>query len=150
MTEEEIQENLQREALVIAPIPKRAFAMFIDEALLSMLLIVILWDAFTSAASVEDVIRLTNAFVLEFMAMKIVYQTFFVMQYGATLGKILMKIRVIEIKTLNTPGFLSAFNRGVFRIISEMFLYLGFLWGTMNPLRQTWHDKTARTLVVNA
>ncbi len=148
--EEEIQERLKREELVVAPIAKRAFAMFIDEALLSLLLIVVLWDSFTSAASVEDVIHLTNAFVLEFMAMKIVYQTFFVMQYGATLGKIMMKIQVIEIETLSTPGFLSAFNRGVFRIISEMFLYLGFLWGTMNPLHQTWHDKTARTLVVNA
>ena len=148
--EEEIQERLKREELVIAPIAKRAFAMFIDEALLSMLLIVVLWDAFASAASVEDVINLTNAFVLEFMAMKIVYQTFFVMQYGATLGKIMMKIQVIEVENLSTPGFLSAFNRGVFRIISEMFLYLGFLWGTMNPLHQTWHDKTARTLVVNA
>ncbi len=148
--EEEIQERLKREELVVAPIAKRAFAMFIDEALLSLLLIVVLWDAFTAASSVEEVINLTNAFVLEFMAMKIVYQTFFVMQYGATLGKILMKIRVVEVGTLATPGFLSAFNRGVFRIISEIFLYLGFLWGTMNPLHQTWHDKTARTLVVNA
>ncbi len=148
--QEEIQERLQREELAVAPIAKRAFAMFIDEALLSMLLIVVLWDSFTTAASVEDVINLTNAFVLEFMAIKIVYQTFFVMQYGATLGKIVMKIRVVEVETLSTPGFLSALNRGIFRIISEMFLYLGFLWGTMNPLHQTWHDKTARTLVVNA
>jgi uncharacterized RDD family membrane protein YckC len=84
------------------------------------------------------------------MAMKIIYQTFFVMQYGATLVKILMKIQVVEVKTLSTPTVASAFNRAVFRIISELFLYLGFLWGTMNPLHQTWHDLTARTLVVDA
>ncbi len=72
------------------------------------------------------------------------------MQYGATLGKIIMKIQIVEASTLSTPSFTSAFNRAVFRIFSELFLYLGFLWGTMNPLRQTWHDKTARTLVVDA
>ena len=52
--------------------------------------------------------------------------------------------------TLDTPMILSAFNRAVFRVVSEMIFYLGFLWGMMDPLRQTWHDKTARTVVVDA
>lgn len=72
------------------------------------------------------------------------------MQYGATLGKLAMKIRVIEIKTLNNPNVLVALNRGIIRVISEMLLYLGFLWGILNPARQTWHDLSAKTLVVNA
>ena len=148
--EDKLEERLKREELVIASLKKRGVSMFIDEMLLSLLLIIILWDSFSSAVTVEEMILLTNTFVLEFMAMKIIYQTFFTMQYGATLGKIIMKIQIIEISTLSTPSFQSSFNRGVFRIISELFLYLGFLWGTMNPLHQTWHDKTARTLVVDA
>ena len=148
--EDELQERLQREELSISSVRKRGFSMFIDEMLLSILLIIALWDSFSTAQSTEEIIVLTNTFVLEFMAMKILYQTFFIMQYGATLGKIIMKIQVIEMATLSTPTFQSAFNRAVFRILSELFLYLGFLWGTMNPLRQTWHDKTARTLVVDA
>ena len=82
--------------------------------------------------------------------MKIVYQTFFVMQYGATLGKLAVKIKVIEIATLTNPNILSSLNRAIFRIVSEMLFYLGFLWGMMDPARQTWHDKTAKTLVVDA
>jgi len=61
--------------------------------------------------------------------MKIIYQAFFVMQYGASLGKIAMKIRVIEIKTLDNPNVISSLNRAIFRVISEMLFYLGFLWG---------------------
>ena len=95
-------------------------------------------------------IILTNQFVLEYMAMKIIYQAFFVMQYGATLGKLAVKIKVIEIKTLNYPSVISSLNRAIFRVISEMLFYLGFLWGMMDKSRQSWHDKTARTLVVNA
>jgi uncharacterized RDD family membrane protein YckC len=125
-------------------------AFFIDEMLLSFILIVALWDSFTNAQSVEQLIALTNSFVLEYMMMKIIYQTFFVMQYGATLGKLAMKIKVIEIKTLENPNVLVSLNRSIFRVISEMLLYLGFLWGMLDPARQTWHDKTAKTLVVNA
>ena len=125
-------------------------AFFIDEMLLSFLLIFALWDSFSQAKTMEEMINLTNSFVLEYMMMKIIYQAFFVMQYGATIGKIAMKIRVIEIKTLDNPNVISSLNRAIFRIISEMLFYLGFLWGMMDPLRRTWHDLTAKTLVVNA
>ena len=147
---EEIESVLHREGLVLAPIKKRALAFFIDEMLLSFLLIIAMSDSFSNAKTMEEIIILTNSFMFEYLLMKIVYQTFFVMQYGATLGKIAMKIRVIEIITLNNPSLLCALNRAIFRVISEMFFYLGFLWGVMDPSRQTWHDKTARTLVVNA
>ena len=147
---EEIENILHREGITLADIKKRAMAFLIDETLLSFLLIFALWDSFAAAKNVEEVIFLTNTFILEYITMKIVYQAFFTMQYGATLGKIAMKIRVIEIRTLQKPNVLSALNRAIFRIISETFFYLGFLWGILDPSHQTLHDKTAKTLVVNA
>ncbi len=146
---EEIQDILHSEGMSLASIKKRATAFFIDEMLLSLLLIIALSDSFFEAKTVEEMIILTNKFVLEYMAMKIFYQAFFVMQYGATLGKLLMKIRVVEIKTLQTPNVIVALNRSIVRVVSEMLFYLGFLWGVMDPARQTWHDKSAKTLVVN-
>lgn len=150
MMAEEIIERLEREQLHLAPIKKRAVATLIDEFLLSFLLIIVLWDSFNQTETLEDMIMLTNAFVFEFMAIKIVYQAFFTWQYGATLGKIVMKIRIVELSTLDSPTLAAAFNRAIFRIISEMIFYLGFLWGVLDPLRQTWHDKTARTVVIDA
>ncbi len=147
---EEIENLLHREAFTLASIPKRSWAFFIDELLLSFLFIIIIWDSFVRATTFEEMISLTNSFVLEYMAIKIIYQTFFVSMYGASIGKILLKIRVIEISTLQKPTPLAAFNRAVFRIISELLFYLGFLWGMLNPTRQTWHDFTAKTLVINA
>ncbi|MEA1918665.1 MAG: RDD family protein [Campylobacterota bacterium] len=147
---DEIEDILHREQLELADVKKRGLAFFIDELLLSVLLMVVLWDSFVNAETMEQIINVTNTFVLEYMAMKIIYQTFFVMQYGATLGKILMKIQVIEIRTLSHPSLSTAFNRATFRIISEMLFYLGFLWGSFDPLKRTWHDRTAQTLVVNA
>ncbi|MBE0514303.1 RDD family protein [Sulfurimonas sp.] len=147
---EEINKRLYQEGMTLAPIKKRGMAFFIDEMLLSLLLIIALGDSFFDAKTVEEMIILTNAFVLEYMAVKVVYQAFFVMQYGATLGKIVMKIRVIEIGTMQKPNVVVALNRAVVRVISEMMFYLGFVWGVMDPMRQTWHDKSAKTLVINA
>ena len=147
---DEIEKILHRENLTLASISKRSTAFVIDEFLLSFLLIFALWDSFSTAATMEEIIALTNSFVLEYIALKIIYQAFFVMQYGATVGKLLLKIRVVEIHTLSNPNVVVALNRSIFRILSEMLFYLGFLWGMLDKTRQTWHDKTAKTLVVNA
>ena len=147
--DEKLDSLLEREHLTLASIRQRAAAFGIDEVLLSIILIVILSGPISKATTLEAMIAVTNSFLLEYMAIKIVYQTFFTMQYGATIGKIIMKIRVIEIATLSNPSFLSAFNRSVFRIISEILFYLGFIWAMLDPYRRSWHDRTGRTLVVN-
>jgi len=148
--DETIQITLHRENLTLASIAKRSTAFVIDELLLSLLVIIALWDRFENATDMQELIYVTNSFVLEYMFLKIIYQAFFTMQYGASIGKLIMKIKVIEIRTLSNPNVLSSLNRAIFRILSEMFFYLGFLWGMMQVSRQTWHDKTAKTLVVNA
>jgi uncharacterized RDD family membrane protein YckC len=147
---EEVEKLLHREGLVLTDIKTRAFAFFIDEVLLSLLLMVALWERFTTAETTEEMIIVINSYLFEYMLIKILYQTFFTMMYGASIGKIVTKIRVIEIATLENPSFLVSLNRAIFRVISEMFFYMGFLWAMMNPLKEAWHDKTAKTLVINA
>ncbi|HLD24019.1 MAG TPA: RDD family protein [Sulfuricurvum sp.] len=148
--DERLDTLLQREHLSLASLRQRAAAFGIDELLLSVIMIVILWDSIANANTLEEMIAVTNSFLLEYMAIKILYHTFFTMQYGASLGKIVMKIRVIELSTLSNPRFLCAFNRSVFRVVSEILFYLGFVWAMLDPFHRSWHDRTARTLVINA
>lgn len=148
--DEQLESLIRREQIALASIRQRAAAFGIDELLLSMIMIVILWDTMAQAKTLEAMIDVTNSFLLEYMAIKIIYQTFFTMQYGASLGKIVMKIRVIELSTLSNPRFLSAFNRSVFRVVSELLFYLGFVWAMLDPYRRSWHDRSGRTLVINA
>ena len=148
--DERIDSLLQREHLELSSIRQRAAAFGIDELLLSVIMMIILWDAMAKAQTLESMISITNSFLLEYMAIKIIYQTFFTMQYGEKKKKIIMKIRVIELTTLSNPSFLSAFNRSVFRVVSEILFYLGFEWAMLDPYRRSWHDRTGRTLVINA
>jgi len=147
---EEIEEFLYREELELATIFKRAMAAAIDDTILSVLLVIILFDSLSSLQSAEQMVGFINSFMLEFITIKIIYHLIFTTLYGATAGKMVMKIRVIEISTATNPTWSVSLNRSIFRIVSEMFFYLGFLWGMMDPNRQTWQDKTAKTLVINA
>ena len=122
----------------------------IDEILISLLFIFIYLDQIPPDATTEQTIGIINSLVFYVMVLKVVYQTFFVWMYGATLGRIAMKIRVISTGDLENPTFLLALSRASFRIISESLFYLGFVWAMLNPKRETWHDKVANTLVINA
>jgi uncharacterized RDD family membrane protein YckC len=145
----EVEERLGSAGLELASIQKRAFAFFIDELILSFLFLIIIYEQVAAISEPDAIVALINSFTFEYLLIKIVYQTFFVYQYSATLGKIFMKIQIVDAETMEKPIFGSALNRGVFRIISEMIFYLGFVWAFYSKNRQGWHDKTARTLVVN-
>jgi uncharacterized RDD family membrane protein YckC len=147
---EEIYRLLDREELFLANKQKRIGAYLLDELILSVIWLSVIWDAFSGLDNIEDKILLINSYILEFMALKIIYHTFFVMQYAASPGKIIMKIRILELSTASSPSFLTSLNRASVRVISELFFYAGFVWGLLDPANQTWHDKTAKTVVVDA
>jgi len=150
MTEEEVIEKFERENITLASFPKRLFAYLIDEILVSFLFVMIYIGSIEDSKNVEETINMINGLVLYIMILKVIYQTFFVWMYGATLGKIFMKIRVVSINDLENPDVIYSLNRAIVRILSESVFYIGFVWAFMNPKRETWHDKAGRTLVVNA
>jgi len=109
-----------------------------------------LWDTISQAKDLQTFLFITNAYAFEYLGIKIVYQTIFVALYGASLGKMAMRIRVASLDGGGNPGWATALNRAVFRILSEVIFYLGFIWAMFDPYNQAWHDRTARTVVVNA
>ena len=122
----------------------------IDEILISVLFALIYFDQIPDNMTTEEMIDAINGLFGYVVVLKVSYQTYFVWMYGATLGKIAMKIRVISTDDLEKPSFLFSLSRAVFRIVSESIFYLGFVWAALNPKRETWHDRVANTLVVNA
>ena len=150
MVSNEVDARLQQAGLELATTRKRAVAFFIDELFLSFIFLVIIYDQVTALQTSDALVELVNSYTFEYLLLKVIYQTLFVYQYGATLGKIAMKIQVVDNQQFQRPIFASALNRGVFRIISEMLFYLGFVWAFYRKDRATWHDLSARTLVVNA
>lgn len=145
---ENILDKLQREEILIASPKKRAFAFVIDDVVVSVLFFAIYFDAFTSVS--DDIVALNAkiaSFAWQLIALRVLYQTFFVWRYGATLGKIALKIRCLDEDLLDTPNLAKSFLRACIRVVSETCFYLGFAWAFGNAQRQTWHDRLARTIV---
>jgi len=150
MSNDELIEKFESENITLAPLQKRGFAYLIDEILISVLFSFIYLDQIPENVTTEELLNTINSLFVYVVALKVVYQTFFVWMYGATLGKIAMKIRVISTADLGNPSLTLSLSRAAFRIISESIFYLGFIWAYINPKRETWHDRVANTLVINA
>ncbi len=142
-------ENLPNQGITLSSIQSRIFAFLIDDFLISILFMIILYNQILNAKSFEEIIILINSHLMPMIALKIVYQSFFVWFYGASLGKIMLKIKVIDINGFK-PSFSVSFLRACGRIISEWIFFLGFVLGLFDKNRQTLHDKIAKTMVINA
>jgi len=137
--------------LELASMRLRLRAFIIDDLIITFLVIIMLWDSLSAnGGDLVALLSLLNAYAMPVVILKIVYQAFFVWYYGATLGKMASKIRVIDYDNFGRVSFMNSLFRSLGRILSEMFFYLGFIFGYFNDGRQTFHDKLGRTLVVNA
>ena len=150
MNEEQILDKLSMEGLNLSSINRRAFAYMIDEFIISIFVFIIFYEQMSSVVDENDIVNLTTALFGYVIALKIIYHTFFIWQYGATMGKMLFKVRVVDIYTLDNPTLYKSFSRAMMRVISEGVFYLGYLWGILTKTRQTWHDKFATSLVLDA
>ena len=145
----DVVEKLERENISLASFSKRIYAYCIDEVLISVLFMAIYWDAFNTANTYEQVMTLVSSLIWQLIVLKILYQTFFTWYYGASLGKMAFKIVCIDAQILDKPSFMASLSRAMMRVVGEACFYLGFAWAFGNEARQTWHDKIARTVVVD-
>lgn len=151
MNQEKIEEILAREEIEVAPYWKRIIAHIIDDLLLSMMLIGIYWESIMQNANngdIETLLQIISSSFLILYGIRILYHWLFVQFYGATIGKIVVKIRVIELGLLDNPSLRQALIRSFLRLLSEILMYLPFLYLLTNGLKRGLHDIVANTLVV--
>jgi uncharacterized RDD family membrane protein YckC len=137
--------------LQLASMRSRAFAFVIDDLLVTAIIMIIFWESIVALSSDMEAMMflMKTDLVMPLIALKVTYHTFFVWYYGATVGKIIAKIRVIDVNSWGKVSLFSSFLRSIGRIFSEMFFYAGFLIGFFNEGRKTFHDIIGKTLVVN-
>ena len=67
---------------------------------------------------------------------------------GATPGKLLCSLRVVDAKSGETPRFTQLLNRFFGYFPSFFCLGLGFLWVAWDPEKRAWHDRLSGTRIV--
>lgn len=131
------------DARPLATIGARAAAYLLDAAVVSALMAAVL----LVPGATGDEARLAVFF--GWLAIIVAYFSAFEAG-GATPGKRLLRIRVVDGRSGAPIGLRRALIRNLMRLVSAWALYLGFLQALLNDRRETWHDKAAHTLVVSA
>ncbi len=72
---------------------------------------------------------------------------FWVKQNGQTPGKRVLHIRIIK-EDGQPLDLFTAFIRYISQMLSMIVIYIGYIWVLFDSKKQSWHDKIARTYVI--
>ncbi|MDP8201831.1 MAG: RDD family protein [Candidatus Tenebribacter burtonii] len=76
------------------------------------------------------------------------YAVIFWKLFGATPGKLILRIKILDTQTGNIPSIWKLVIRFFIYLISLFSLFLGNVWIGLDSRKQSWHDKVAGTVVV--
>lgn len=98
---------------------------------------------------IEDFNAWNNQLVLLSLVVQTAYYTYFIARNnGQTLGKRMMKVRVVKLDGKDLTLIDGFVRGGLGYPISSFLFFAGFFWSLLDQRRQTWHDKLANTVVV--
>ncbi|EGK8097578.1 TPA: RDD family protein [Campylobacter lari] len=148
-TNQELFDKLEKEEIKIASFKKRFLAYVVDSFVILGIVSIILLDKINSMQTYEEIHNLLMRFAGGILILQFAYHSLFTYLYGATLGKMLLKIMVIDQELLDKPNFAQSALRAGVRQISDMLYGLGFAWALSNIVLKTWHDYAAKTVVID-
>ncbi|MDI6831491.1 MAG: RDD family protein [Actinomycetota bacterium] len=76
------------------------------------------------------------------------YYTVMTGRYGATLGKMLLKLKVVGEDMGPVSYGTAALREIVGKFLSGLVCALGYIWAGFDDRKQAWHDKIAHTFVI--
>jgi uncharacterized RDD family membrane protein YckC len=124
-------------------------AFIVDDLLLGIIVIIAFWNIVSTYNDVEIIIEKINDNIIYILLIKFLYHTLFTWYYGQSIGKMIVKIRVIDLDILDNPSLIYSAIRSSTRLVFEFFFYIGFLFFFISPLKQTLHDKFGKVVVVD-
>lgn len=124
---------------------RRAAAVLLDLLLLSFLSSLLGWLLIQEYPDAEAVMRSASAVLVPLLPVLMVVLWW---RFQGTPGKLLLGCRIVDARTGGHPRLWQALVRLLGCVLSALPLGLGFLWIIWDRRHQGWHDKLARTLIV--
>lgn len=146
---DKIEEMLYRENLKIAPFSKRALAYLIDDLLIALIFFIMFFSQFSSVRGNElALMQLVGSLSIYAVILRFFYQSIFTYLYGASIGKMIMRIKILQIDSLDSPDMLNALARSFFKEIGQALMYITYFFAINDPLVRTLHDRIVKSVVI--
>lgn len=150
-----MQTLLNKEEVVFAGFFSRLAAFLIDSILVGVGLWIVKFPVWLAKLAVGDNV-LFHPFLFQFTIFDVIYYlltvTYFVLTTyycGATVGKHLMKIKVVDVEGQKLSFMSVLIRETVGRYLSAMIIYIGYIIAGVDERKQGLHDKIADTCVVH-
>lgn len=143
----DLEAKLYREGFVVSSKQRRFGAYVVDKMIISLLVFGYFFDQFG-----DDFIqnlKTTVVLVAVFGCLEVLYNTAFISVYGKSVGKMVFRIRVVDIYLFDNPTLQSAFFRSCVKIGSEIMFGLGILYIYNNNLNQTFYDEISKVVNID-
>ena len=129
---------------------KRAVAVLVDTFLIILVTLpILIWVYGIEYLNNEHMEKSSFDFIINY-----VFPTIAVIllwkYYQATPGKMIFKATIVDAKTGGKPSLRQLIIRYLGYIISTTPLCLGFFWIAFDKKKQSFHDKLAKTLVIQS
>lgn len=149
-----MQISYDKDKVIYAGFFSRLAAFLLDSVLVAAALSVFKFVVWIIKLSVGDAIIFKpilftyNVFDILFYLLSVSY--FVLMTYfcGATLGKFLMKIKVVDVEGQKLTFMSVLIRETVGRYLSALIMYVGYIIAGLDTRKQGLHDKIADTLVI--
>lgn len=144
-------------SFTLATFSQRALAFSLDVIVLTLSLGAIFYLLFGAIffEAVTTPMRLAEILGLSFTQMRFadigpaVVAVVMLVKFKGTPGKLLMKLEIVDVDTLQALSYSKALLRQIGYIPSTLALGLGFFWMLQDDKNQCWHDKLGHSLVIS-
>lgn len=155
-----IKERLEKEDKKIASVKRRFLAYFIDYVICFILIFVIYSNLISEdtinklrLAIQEQDIELFNSILIPYINFLLItrfsYLLLFFYLYGATLGNIITKTKIISYENFDSPNFLASLYRAIVFMICDIFLNgVLFLSIFLNKTNRNFADVASKSVVI--
>lgn len=133
---------MSKQSANLAP---RALAMAIDGALLAAASALLMWAVYGHPVAKWDDLR-PGTLAIHWLLPLLVCVVFWSWQ-GATPGKLIAGLKVVDARSGQRPSPLQALLRWFGYFLSAVPLFAGFWWARVDAEGRTWHDRLSRTAV---
>ncbi len=93
----------------------------------------------------DDALKALLMYVATVTLLQIIYNFFFLYRYGASLGQIILRIRVVDVRSFDKPSLHICMSRSICKFL---LVYISFVFAFFDRFARTLHDRMNRTIVI--